>query len=159
MQKQKQHLLPPFMWQAQGFSPAPCLLPPPIVEDNDLFINYAAGPPGPPGPPGPQGPAGPQGPPGTLADVPVQLIDTPTYSATANEYFLGVIYDGAVTVTLPSGTIGKVFIIKDSAGDANTNPITVTTTGSSIDGELTYVLDTDWGSIGLVYNGIEWNVV
>jgi len=143
--------------------PLPIIPPilPPIPDDQDLLINYSGGMPGPPGPPGPQGPQGepgPQGPPGTLADLPVTLIDTNTYSATAEEYFLGVIADGGCTITLPSGTVGKIFIIKDSIGDATANPITVQGTGSTIDGEPTYILDNDWASIGLIYNGIEWNV-
>jgi hypothetical protein len=91
--------------------------------------------------------------------VPVTLIDAATYTATADEYFLGVIFNGVVTITLPAGTLGKVFVVKDSVGDANTNPITIDTTGSSIDGQPNYVINLDWGSIGLVYNGIEWNVV
>jgi hypothetical protein len=91
--------------------------------------------------------------------VPVTLIDAATYSATVDEYFLGIIFNGVTTVTLPAGTLGKVFVVKDSAGDANTNPITVDTTGSTIDGLTNYTIDLDWGSIGLVYNGIEWNVV
>jgi hypothetical protein len=54
--------------------------------------------------------------------------------------------------------VGKVYVIKDSVGDANTNPITVVTTGSSIDGQPNYILNIDWASIALIYNGIEWNV-
>jgi hypothetical protein len=146
--------------------PLPIVPPilPPIIDDQDLLINYNGGMPGPPGPPGPAGPQGPQGepgpqgPPGTLADLPVTLIDTSTYSPTTEEYFLGVIVDSSCTITLPAGTLGKVFIVKDSVGDASTNNITVQATGSTIDGEPTYVLDSDWASIGLIYNGIEWNV-
>jgi hypothetical protein len=163
-QRQKQAL--PLPWPMPLPPPLPIVPPilPPIIDDQDLLINYNGGMPGPPGPPGPAGPQGPQGepgpqgPPGTLADLPVTLIDTNTYSATAEEYFLGVIADGGCTVTLPSGTVGKIFIIKDSIGDATANPITVQGTGSTIDGEPTYVLDSDWASIGLIYNGIEWNV-
>jgi hypothetical protein len=166
MQQQRQSL--PFGWPIAPF--APCVLPPvyapaisPFVDDSDIFINSnIVGPPGPPGPPGPQGPQGepgPQGPAGSLADVPVTLIDEPTYTPSATEYFLGVIYDGTVTITLPAGTLGKVYVVKDSIGDANTNPITVTTTGSTIDSLANYVMDTPWGSISLIYNGIEWNVV
>jgi hypothetical protein len=138
-------------------------LPPPVfcpVSDDDIFIKYiSGGSVGPQGPPGPQGPQGPAGPPGTLANVPVSLIDSSAYTPTIDEYFLGVIYDGATTINLPAGTLGKVYVIKDSAGSANTNPITVTATGSTIDIQPNYVLNTDWGSISLVYNGIEWNVV
>lgn len=137
--------------------------PMPIIDDCDLFINSTvvgpAGPPGPPGPAGPQGEPGPQGPAGSLADVPVTLIDEATYTPNATEYFLGVIYDGAVAIILPAGTLGKVYVVKDAVGDANANPITITATASTIDGQATYILNTDWGSISLIYNGIEWNVV
>lgn len=157
----------PFGWPMAPFipptMPAPYTPPvcPPIVDDRDLYINSKViiGPPGPPGPPGPQGPEGPQGPAGSLADVPVTLIDEVAYSPDSTEYFLGVIYDGSVTITLPAGTVGKVYVIKDAVGDANTNPITVVATSSTIDGQANYILDSDWGSISLIYNGIEWNVV
>jgi hypothetical protein len=154
----------PFGWPMAPFVPqtfAPIYpVCSPIISDDDIFINSnIVGPPGPPGPPGPEGPIGPQGPAGSLADVPVTLIDEPTYTPDATEYFLGVIYDGAVTITLPAGTLGKVYVVKDSIGDANTNPITVTTTGSTIDSLANYVMNTPWGSISLIYNGIEWNVV
>ncbi len=166
MQRQRQRQALPLPWPVPvpmvPLVPLPHIGPPLVLDDLDLLINYnnssQPGPPGPPGPQGPQGEPGPQGPPGTLADLPVTLIDTNTYSATAEEYFLGVIADGGCIVTLPSGTTGKVFIIKDSIGDATANPITVQGTGSTIDGESTYVLDSDWASIGLIYNGIEWNV-
>jgi len=152
--------LPPPQTQAQNLMPVYIDYPDPLTIHCDVVT--IPGPPGPPGPAGPQGPQGdpgPQGPPGSLADVPVTLIDEATYTATADEYFLGVIFNGTVTITLPAGTLGKVFVVKDSVGDANTNPITIDTTGSSIDGQPNYVINLDWGSIGLVYNGIEWNVV
>ncbi len=155
-QKQRQGI--PFGWSIfPPPFPPPLPYPPTIIDDRDLFISSSVV--GPPGPPGPQGPQGPQGPPGTLANVPVSLIDSSAYSPNSDEYFLGVIYDGATAINLPAGTLGKVYVIKDSAGSANTNPITITATGSTIDIQPNYVLNTDWGSISLVYNGIEWNVV
>jgi hypothetical protein len=57
---------------------------------------------------------------------------------------------------LPAGTVGKVYVIKDSVGDAANNPITIV---GSIDGGASYVINIDWASITLVFNGIEWNVV
>lgn len=147
----------PINWCAPAFLPPVAV--PLLIEDHDLTINSnIVGPPGPPGPPGPKGDTGPQGPPGSLANVPVTLIDSEEYTADNTEYFLGVIADTMVTITLPTGTVGKTFLIKDSIGNASTNPITVDTTGSTIDGLSTYVIDLDWGCIGLVYNGIEWNV-
>ena len=165
MQRQRQGMPWPFLpmpalppqTQTQTLMPVYIDYPDPVNIHCDIVT--VPGPPGPPGPQGPQGDPGPQGPPGSLSDVPVTLIDAATYSATVDEYFLGVIFNGVTTVTLPAGTLGKVFVVKDSAGDANTNPITVDTTGSTIDGLTNYTIDLDWGSIGLVYNGIEWNVV
>lgn len=160
-QRQRQTLLP-MPWPMPVPMYPLCPPPIPIVDDLDLLINYNAGMPGPPGPPGPQGPQGepgPQGPPGTVANLPVTLVDEATYTPSTDEYFIGVIYEGPCTVTLPATTAGKSFIIKDSIGSATTNTITITTTGSTIDGEASYLLNSDWGSIGLVYNGIEWNVV
>ena len=164
MLNQRQHLLPIIGW-CPVIPPVPPVAPcppPPLLEDNDLFINYNGGMPGPPEPPGPQGPEGPpgpQGPPGTVANIPVTLIDQSTYSPTIDEYFLGVIYDGVTTITLPVGVLGKAYIIKDSVGDAETNPIVVQATGSTIDGDTSYTINVNWASIGLVYNGIEWNVI
>jgi len=137
---------------------------PNFIDDRDLIIDYCPsvgppGPPGPQGPQGPQGPIGPQGPAGTVADVPVTLIDEATYTPTADEYFLGVIYDGTVTITLPASNTGKVYIIKDSIGDSNTNPITIIATASTIDGAANYILNIDWSSVSLTYNGIEWNAI
>lgn len=162
MIQQQQQSMPPGRFPLP-YIPMPIFPIAPFMEDRDLFITNNStliGPPGPPGPPGPEGPPGPQGPAGTLANVPVTLIDAATYTPTLDEYYLGVIYNGTVTITLPLGTLGKVFVIKDAVGDAYTLPITVVGTGGeTIDGISTYILDTDWGSISIIYNGIEWNVV
>ena len=138
----------PGLTQAQGLFP----IQPIYGSDDDITVNFCPI----PGPQGPPGPPGPQGPPGTLADVPVILIDEPTYTPTADDYFIGCIYDGQVTITLPAGTLGKVYVIKDSIGDAQNNPITIV---GSIDGLASYVVNINWASVTLVFNGIEWNVV
>lgn len=161
VQNQRTNL--PFGWPIVPFvAPIiPQCLPPLIpFEDNDLYINSTiVGPQGPPGPPGPPGPQGPQGEPGSLSNVPVTLIDSATYAPTLEEYFLGVIADSVCVITLPTATTGKVYVIKDSIGDASTNNIIIEATGSTIDGMPSYVLNVDWSSVGLIYNGIEWNVI
>lgn len=164
-QRQGITLLPvPTPWLSPGYSlpPVPCNYPLPPTDGGDVVdidpINIVYGPPGPQGPPGPPGPPGPKGDTGSIGNVPVTLIDQESYSPSIDEYFLGVIYDNAVAITLPVGVTGKCYIIKDSVGDASTNPITIVATGSTIDGQPSYVLDIDWSSIGLIYNGIEWNI-
>jgi hypothetical protein len=61
-------------------------------------------------------------------------------------------------VILPASVTGKVFIVKDAAGVAAINPITVTTTGANIDGAASAVINTNYGSLTFIFNGIEWNI-
>lgn len=63
---------------------------------------------------------------------------------------------GAITISLPNTPSlgGQWFIVKDNAGDAATNHITVTTVGGviNIDGATTYVINTNYGFAQFVYN-------
>jgi hypothetical protein len=114
---------------------------------------------GPPGPAGPQGPQGIPGVPGTPGLVPVTDVVGPTYTALSTDYFLCVLTNGLVTVTLPAGILGTVYIIKDCFGLAATNPITVQGTGGElVDGGVGTV-NTNFGSITVVFNGTDWSIV
>lgn len=96
---------------------------------------------------------------GNPSPVTVTNVTTPTYTALATDYFLCV--DTAttpVTITLPTGILGTVYIIKDCSGDAVTNPITVQGTGQTVDGS-TATVNTPYGSISLIFNGTEWSIV
>ena len=140
----------PFGW------PLPAYLPlPPVIEDNDLFINSIVN--GQPGPPGPPGPTGPQGPPGTPGLVPTITVEA-DYSALLTDYFIGVITSSEFTITLPDGPTGTVFIVKDVSGTASINPITVVNT-MNIDGQAGATIDADYGSLTFVYSNNAWNIV
>ena len=139
----------------------------PFVPDYDLFINSVigsggipgpAGPVGPVGPAGPEGPAGPQGDPGIPGLVPVTVVETTPYAADLTDYYLAVDVAGPASVVLPISPTGTVFVIKDTDGDASTNPITVTAS-TTIDGAASTLINTDYGSITLIFNGTEWNIV
>ncbi len=148
----------PFGWPMIPFLPNA-----PIIDDCDLFINSnIVGPPGPPGPPGPQGdpgPAGPAGPPGTPGVVPVTDVVDATYTATATDYFLCVLTIAPVTITLPPGILGTVYIIKDCSGGASpTNAVTIQGTGQNVDGG-TATITSPFGSVTVIFNGIDWSIV
>ena len=151
------------MYQYQTLRPLPLIIPStwPYINDCDLFINSSVvGPPGPPGPPGPQGPIGPPGPPGTPGLVPTTIVTSTPYSATTDEYFLGVNVASPVSIVLPVSPAGTVFIVKDIDGDSVTNPITITDTGGAlIDGNANAVIDAPYGAVQLVFNGTQWNIV
>jgi hypothetical protein len=65
----------------------------------------------------------------------------------------------ATTVNLPaSPSAGDQYVIKDCKGDANTNNITVTPNAGNIDGAATYVITIPRQSIGIFYDGTQWEV-
>ena len=154
------------MYQSQNQSqmPYPNLPLFPIIplfpvpgEDCDLFINSTII--GPPGPPGPPGPIGPPGPPGTPGLVPVTEVADATYTALSTDYFLCVLAIDPVTITLPVGILGTVYVIKDCSGVASlASPITIQGTGQNVDSG-TATIDSPYGSITVIFNGTDWSIV
>lgn len=98
----------------------------------------------------------------------VKITKTATsYVALRTDYYIGVTNTAAArTITLPntgSSTlapfIGQVFIIKDESGAAATNNITVTPNGGNIDGAASYVINTNYGRVEILYDGTNYFVI
>jgi hypothetical protein len=84
-------------------------------------------------------------------------VTTSTYTVTSTDFYIGVNYAGPVTITLPaSANSGRMLIIKDEDGDAETNPITVLGTVDNDAGG--FIIQINNGAIQLLYrNG--WRIV
>lgn len=67
---------------------------------------------------------------------------------------------GAATVVnlMATPTTGTILTIKDCKGDANSNNITLTPAAGNIDGSGTYVMNTNYQSASIFYNGTAWFV-
>lgn len=78
-------------------------------------------------------------------------------------YLVDVTTGGAaITAQLVSSPItGQVYTFKDSTGAAATHNITIsgTVSGVNIDGATTSVINVNYGSLTLIYNGTQWNVI
>lgn len=98
---------------------------------------------------------------GNPSPVTVTNVTTSTYTALATDYLLCVdTATNAVTITLPTGILGTVYMVKDCSGDANTNNITVVGTGGQlVDGASAASVNSPYGSIQLIFNGVEWSIV
>lgn len=100
----------------------------------------------------------------TYMDVPVTSVTSPSYTIKLQDYYIGVNYAGAVTITLPKADReGKKFVVKDELGEASkgTNRyITILPTGSDlIDGRDRAILAFDYGSLTFIWKSNSWRVV
>jgi hypothetical protein len=100
----------------------------------------------------------------TYMDVPITSVTTSSYIIRPQDYYIGVNYVGAVTITLPrADREGKVFVVKDELGEASkgTNRyITVLPTGSDlIDGRDRAILAFDYGSLTFIWKSNSWRII
>ena len=133
------------------------------------------GPPGPPGedgqtgepgPPGEPGPIGPPGPPGQCTCECKRILVSQNYTATLDDYYVGVNSTGPVTITLPSDCDNSCeIIVKAEMGPPLGNrKITIVpafddSTVSLIDGEEKYVIEVPYQSVHLICRGGNWWII
>jgi hypothetical protein len=78
------------------------------------------------------------------------------YTATTTNHVLLVNTAAARTITLPASPVdGQVYHIKDKSGNALTNNITIAGNGNDIDGAGSATINTDYGSLYVVYSSTE----
>lgn len=84
------------------------------------------------------------------------------YTALATDYYISAdVTAGVISVLLPNApTTGRIFIIKDKVGLAATSNITVTTVGGvvNIDGATTFVMNTAYESVEVIFNGTSYEI-
>lgn len=102
--------------------------------------------------------------------ITVAFTNVLAYTATAVSYVVlttDMIIDvtdtsAARTITLPaSPSTGQAFIVKDSGGQASTNPISVVVSGGvkTIDGSSSFSINSSYGSNTFIYNGTNYLVI
>ena len=94
-----------------------------------------------------------------------QLVNVTTpgaypYTTLTSDYVILVDTSAARGITLIASPVtGQTYRIKDNVGSAASNNITITPSAGNIDGSGTYVMNTNYGSVDVVYNGTQWNVL
>ena len=82
------------------------------------------------------------------------------YTTLITDFVILVDSSAARTITpLGSPATGQMYRIKDNAGTASLFNITITPSGKNIDGVASYVINTNYGSVDIVYNGTQWNLL
>jgi hypothetical protein len=100
----------------------------------------------------------------TYMDVPITSVITSSYAIKLQDYYIGVNYAGAVTITLPKADReGKIFVIKDELGEASKGSnryITIIPSGIDlIDGRDRAILAFDYGSLTFIWKDNSWRVI
>jgi hypothetical protein len=75
------------------------------------------------------------------------------YTVTLDDYYIGGTKKG-ITITLPKGVLGKVYIVKNQAEGS----ITVKGTGQNLDSSGDKNLGTE-ASLIVVFDGTRWNII
>ena len=117
---------------------------------------------GPPGEAGETGPEGPPGPPGVCTCKCKSVLVSSDYTATCDDYYIGVNSNEPVTISLPENcTDCCEIIVKAEMGPPLGNrKVTVTTTdGSYIDGTDKYVMEVPYQSVNLFCRGEDWHII
>lgn len=82
------------------------------------------------------------------------------YQVKATDAFIVVNSSAPITINLMNPAIvGFRIIIKDGSGQANANAISIEGNGITIDGSPDYVIADTYGSVVLIFNGVEWNII
>jgi len=133
-------------------------------NDSSIIVDPAdpAGATGPTGASGPTGATGPTGPTGECSCTCNAIVVANNYTATIDDYYIGVNSSKPVTVTLPTNIDDcKQVIIKAEIGPPLGNrKVTITTSdGSTIDGATQYVMSIPYESVQLLYRGGNWHII
>jgi hypothetical protein len=95
----------------------------------------------------------------TGADLIATIGVTGSYTATANDEYIGVFSASAVTITLPVGVTGRVYTIKDEYGQGS-GKITIQPSGTEkIDNANNYIISVPNQSVSVVFRGGQWRII
>ncbi len=92
--------------------------------------------------------------------VAVTPVTGATYTTFITDYVLACNRAGTIAITLiASPATGRTYRIKDISGAAAANNITITPAAGNIDAGANYVINTNYGSVDLVYTGAAWSLL
>lgn len=106
-----------------------------------------------------KGETGATGPMGSLMFGSVTTVKSSIYTATENDYYIGVNNADPVLITLPLGTPGRIYIIKDEYGAGSGTIAVQGSEGELIDNTLFYNTATPLASTGYIFSGTQWHVI
>ena len=123
------------------------------IDDRDTINHCNEGPPGPPGPPGE---------PGVCTCKCKSILVSDDYTATCDDYYIGVNSNEPVTITLPEDCIDccEIIVKAEMGPPLGNRKVTVTTSdGSLIDDDDEYIIEVPYDSINVICRGGDWHII
>ena len=84
---------------------------------------------------------------------------TSSYTATANDEYIGVNSASAVTITLPLGVAGRVYTIKDEHGQGSGKITIQPQSGEKVDNSNNYIISVPFQSVSMVFRAGQWHII
>lgn len=84
---------------------------------------------------------------------------TTSYTASITDEYIGVYSVSAVTITLPLGIAGRVYIIKDEYGQGSGKITIQPQIGEQIDGKTNYVISVPYQAVSVVFRAGNWRII
>ena len=84
---------------------------------------------------------------------------TTSYTASATDEYIGVNSTSPVTITLPIGITGRVYIIKEEHGPGHGKITIAPQAGEQIDNDVNYIIEVKYQSITVVFRAGQWHIV
>lgn len=84
---------------------------------------------------------------------------TTSYTATADDEYIGVSSVSAVTITLPNADEGRVYTIKDEYGQGSGKITIQPQAGTTIDNKTNYIISVPHQSVNCVYRAGKWWII
>lgn len=92
----------------------------------------------------------------------IRTVNTTPYVVVNIDFFLAVDASGSpITIHMPNTTTtGRMFVVKDSLGQANLNNIVITTPGgvALFDGFTAYTINAQYQSVNLIFDGTNYQL-
>lgn len=82
-----------------------------------------------------------------------------TFATNQNLLIINKTTGSATGVTLPSAVAFTTFVIKDGKGDATINNITVTPSSGTIDGASSFIINVNYQSVTVIFDGTNWHII
>lgn len=95
----------------------------------------------------------------TGADIIATTGVTANYTATVDDEYIGVNSVNATTITLPVGTDGRVYTIKDERGQGSGKITIQPQVGELIDDKTNYVIGVPYQSVSVVFRAGAWRII